>query len=97
MQWQETHADLALDRQRALLADAAARYLTRQAVGAAPYREWLARQLVLLALRLAPSVRASLRGLLADEALARPALETAATSRPLHRSALRLRPALRAS
>lgn len=88
MQWQETHADLALDRQRELLADAAARRLAHQAsAGAALYREWLARQLVFLALRLAPSVRVSLRGLLADEARTGQALKPPARSRPLHRSA----------
>lgn len=57
MLWQGTYAALALDRQRELLQNAEARRLVRGTIVDTPrYREWLARQLVILALRLAPSV-----------------------------------------
>jgi hypothetical protein len=56
--WHENHADLALDRQRALLQVAEAQRLASQAPPGTPhYREWLARLLVTVALRLSPSLR----------------------------------------
>ena len=66
MIWQETNADLARDRQLRLLDEAAShRLLLAAATATTPrYREWLARQLVLLALRLAPSLRCALPGLI---------------------------------
>ncbi len=61
MIWQETTAARALAHQQSLLADAEARRFTLRATDTTPlYREWLARQLVVLALRLAPSLRATL-------------------------------------
>ena len=62
MIWQEPNADLARDRQLRLLNEAAAHRIVLAATTPATprYREWLARQLVRLALRLAPSLRCSL-------------------------------------
>lgn len=69
MIWQEPNADLARDRQFRMLEAADGHRLACSAPAFATprYREWLARQLVIIALRLAPSLRASLPGL-ADRA-----------------------------
>ena len=54
------NADLARERQRTMLDDAATRQMARGTTTAAPrYREWLARQFAVLALRIAPSLRGS--------------------------------------
>jgi hypothetical protein len=68
MHWAHTYAARVRDRQQALLDEAGAGRLARDLPGNTPrYREWLARQLVVLALRLAPSLRRSLRGMLVEE------------------------------
>lgn len=64
MIWQEPYADLARDRQRALLDDAENQRLMLQVNDGSTsrYREWLACQLVILAFRLAPSLRSAVPG-----------------------------------
>lgn len=80
MLWQETYAALALDRQCELLQNAESRRLVqRMIVGTPRYREWLAGQLVILALHLAPS----LRGLPVDGATAASQVNSAANARTL--------------
>lgn len=62
------YAALVRDHQHVLLDEANARRLACDVTAVTPrWREWLARQLVVLALHLAPSLRRTLRGLLVDE------------------------------
>jgi hypothetical protein len=68
MLWQHTYADQVHDRRQRLASEAAQRRMQRSLPLRPPaYREWIARQLVVLALRLAPSARLTLRSLLRDE------------------------------
>jgi hypothetical protein len=68
MNWQHTYAARVRDHQQALLDEAATRRLARGATTVTPrYREWLARQLVLLASRLAPSLYGPVRRVVVTE------------------------------
>jgi hypothetical protein len=60
MIWQETTAELALVHQQALLDEAESQRLAVHLPNTPRYREWLARQLLSLALYLAPSLCSSL-------------------------------------
>jgi hypothetical protein len=78
------YAALVRDRQHVLLDEANARRLACDVTTVTPrYREWLARQLVVLALHLAPSLRHSVRGLLVDEDGAALPLNPPADGQPL--------------
>lgn len=69
MDWQHTYPQRIAERQLALAQEAEAQRLSRSLPPATPrYREWLARRLLLLALRLAPSLRWSLHTVVPDDA-----------------------------